>query len=230
MAGSPLALLRAQLLVYLATTSDDPLYTPAVLNQLLRDVHHGLIDEIHKTNRSYLTKEVLLTPDASSQPAWATQPLETYTFATQDPAITDFAYWSELRKTNEDGDLMQECRQEELRDAGNGYFCVLGTDDAPVIRVSKDTEVGLNLYLKYGYWPADLVLDTDTPGGIPVQFQDVLPLEACFGFGLGGESEFPADLKQRWIDRKAALIAHVSKRGVQVSRTRVNPFDIEDFA
>jgi hypothetical protein len=222
-----LAVLRAQFLVLVATTSDDPLYTSAVVNGFLKDAHHAVVDEIHRANRSYLIKEVLLTPDANSQPSWASAPLNTYTFATQSPAITDFAYWSEIRKTNEDGDLLKEVRQEELRDAGNGFFTISGTDDAPVLRLSRDTESGLNLYFKYGYWPLDMQLDTDAPGGIPVQFHDVLPLEVCFSFALGGESEFPADLKQRWIDRKAALIAHVSKRGVWPSRTRVDPYSQE---
>lgn len=222
-----LAVLRAQTLVLLATTTDDPLYTTAVVNGLLKDAHHAIVDEIHRCNRTYLMKEVLLTPDVSVQPSWATQSLNTFTFATQTPPLTDFAYWSEIRKTNEDGDLLKECRQEELRDAGNGFFAISGTDDAPVLRLSRDTEVGINLYFKYGYWPADMVLDTDLPGGIPVQFQDVLPLEVCFAFGLGGESENPADLKGRWMDRKSALLAHVSKRGVWPSRTRVDPFDVE---
>lgn len=222
-----LAVLRSQLWLYLATTPDDPLYTAAVLNGLLADVHRSLIAELQQINRSYLVKDVLLTPDVNTTPVWSTQPPLTYTFATQSPAITDFAYWLEVRKTNDDGDLCQECPLSALRDAGNGFFAVLGTDDAPVFRLSKDTELGLNLYLKYGYWPPSMVQDTDTPVGIPVPFHDVLPLEACFGFGLGGESVFPPDLRMRWLDRRSALFAHVGKRGTQVSRTYVDPFAVD---
>lgn len=222
-----LGALRNTLLVYLTTTADDPLYTPAVLNGLLTQAHRSLLEAVQHVNRSYLTKEVLLTPDAANQPSWATQPLLTYTFATQTPPITDFAAWLELRKTNEDGDLLKECRMEELRDAGNGYFCFSGVDDTPVLRLSRDTEVGLSLYLLYTYQPVGMVADTDTPGGIPTKFHDVIALEACFGFGLGGESVFPADLKLRWIDRRAELLASVGNRGMQPQRIRIDPFDID---
>ena len=226
---SSLAVLRAQLLVYLATTTDDPLFTSAVLNGFLKDAHHNLVDEIHRTNRSYLAKDVLLIPDATTTQVWSTAPVLQYSLATQTPAITDFAYWIELRKTNDDGDLLRETRLESLRDAGNGYFAVIGPDDTPVIRLSKDTEQGINVYMKYGYWPLDMQVDTDAPGGIPVQFHDVLPLEACFAFALGGESTWPEELRGRWIDRRGALLMHVSKRGTQVSQTKVDPFAVEQY-
>lgn len=224
---SSLAVLRAQLLLYLATTTDDPLYTSAVCNGFLKDAHHSLIDEIHRTNRNYLTKDVLLLPDANTTPVWSSAPVLSFTFATQTPAVTDFAYWLELRKTNDDGDLLRECPVENLRDAGNGFFAFSGTDDTPVLRLSKDTEQPINVYLKYGYWPLDMQLDTDAPQGIPVQYHDLLPLEALFAFALGGESEVPKDLRIRWNDRKSALIAHVGKRGTQVSQTKLDPFAIE---
>lgn len=225
-----LAVLRATLLTFLSTTADDPLYTPAVCNAFLKDVHHTLLDEIHKTNRSYLAKDVLLTPDATTMQVWSTAPVLQFTFATQSPPITDFAYWIELRKTNDDGDLLQEAPLDSLRDAGNGYFAVLGPDDSPVIRLSKDTEQGISVYLKYGYWPVDMQQDTDAPLGIPVQFHDVLPLEACFSFALGGESVVPPELRSRWIDRKASLLNHVSKRGTWPSRTKVDPYATESYA
>ncbi|HKR55550.1 MAG TPA: hypothetical protein VJS20_04570 [Gemmatimonadales bacterium] len=222
-----LGALRNTLLVYLTTTADDPLYTPAVLNGLLTQAHRSLLEAVQHVNRSYLIKEVLLTPDAQTQPVWASAPLNQYTFASQSPAIADFSYWVELRKTNEDGDLLKECRFEELRDAGNGFFCFTGVDESVVLRVSRDTENGLNLFLRYGYQPVNMVADTDVPGGIPAKFHDVIALEACFGFGLGGESVFPADLKIRWLDRKAELLASVTQRGMQPQRIRVDPFDID---
>ena len=222
-----LATMRNILLTYLVTTADDPLYTPTVLNQVLADAYNGLIAEIHSRNRGYLYKDVLLTPDATTTQPWSTQPVESYTLATQSPAITDYAYWIELRKTNDDGDLLKECRLEDLRDAGNGFFAVAGPDDSPVIRLSKDTELGLNLYLKYGYWPAQLAQDTDVPSAIPLRYQDVVPLEACFAFGLGGESAFPPDLRQRWVDRRAMLMARISRQGTWPGRTKVDPFDVE---
>jgi len=223
------AVLRATLLQFLSTTTDDPLFTPAVLNGFLEDAHHSLVDEMHRVNRSYLVKDVLLIPDATTTPVWSSAPVLQFTLATQNPAITDFAYWVELRKTNDDGDLLRECPIESLRDAGNGYFAVQGPDDLAVIRLSKDTEQGINVYLKYGYWPPDMQLDTDAPQGIPAQYHDLLPLEALFSFALGGESEVPKELMQRWIDRKSALLAHVSKRGTQVGQTKIDPWSVEQY-
>jgi hypothetical protein len=224
-----LAVLRAKFLVLVATTTDDPLFTSAVVNDLLKDAHHNLVDEIHRTNRDYLTKDVLLTPDVNTTPAWSSAPVLSYTFATQTPAITDFAYWMELRKTNDDGDLLREAPLETLRDAGNGFFAFSGTDDSPVLRLSKDTEQGINVYLKYGYWPLDMQLDTDAPLGIPTQFHDVLVLEALFGFAIGGEGERPPELKERWLDRRSALLFHVGKRGTAVHRTKIDPYAVEQF-
>lgn len=212
-----LATLRSRLLVHLVTTADDPLYTTTVLNQALVDAHHSLLDAIQRANPSYFYKEVTLTPD--SQTTW------TYTFATQSPPITDFSTMREVRKTNEDGDLLNEVRIEELRDAGNGFFTITGPDDAPVLRLSKDTELGLNLYAKYTYWPADMVQDSDSPNGIPLNYHDLLPLEALFVFGFGGESRVPPDLQTRWYDRRAELVAHVSHRTRFPQRTRTDPFD-----
>lgn len=225
-----LAVMRAQTLVYLTTTTDDPLFTSQVINQYLIDAHHAIVNEIHTTNRNYLYKDALLTPDATTVQPWSTTPVLSYTLATQSTPITDFAYWIELRKTNDDGDLLREARLEELRDAGNGYFAVTGPDDNPQIRLSKDTEAGINVYLKYGYWPADMQTDTDSPNGIPVQFHDVLPLEVLFAFELGGEGTHPPALKERWMNRKAALLYHVAKRGTTVTRTKVDPWDIEQYA
>jgi hypothetical protein len=227
---SSLAVLRAQLLIYLATQTDDPLYTAPVLNGFLQDAHHSLIDDIHKINRSYLAKDVLLTPDPTTTPSWSTNPVLQYTLATQSPSITDFAYWIELRKTNDDGDLLQEARLEDLRDAGNGYFTVVGPDELAVIRLSKDTEQGINVYMKYGYWPIDMQVDTDAPQGISTKYHDVLPLEACYSFALGGESQHPKELYERWVNRRGALLAHVGKRGTWPSRTKVNPYDVESYA
>src|SRR6266850_2475942 len=224
-----LAVLRANLLIYLATTTDDPLFTSAVLNGFLKDAHHSLVDEIHRTNRDYLYKDVLLTPDVNTTQVWSSAPVLSYTFATQSPAITDFAYWIELRKTNDDGDLLREIDLESLRDAGNGFFAISGTDDNPTLRLSKDTEQGINVYMKYGYWPLDMQFDTDAPLGIPVQYHDLLPLEALFSFALGGEGQRPPELQQRYLDRRSALFAHVGKRGTQVHRTKVDPFSVETY-
>jgi hypothetical protein len=226
MPGQSLALLQQKVLTLLATTSDDPLYTPVLLTSYINDAVHQLLDDIQKQNRSYLTKEVLLTPDPATQPSWATAPIMTYTFATQSPPITDFSMYQEIRKTNEDGDLLRESPADLLRDAGNGFFYISGTDDSPVLRLSRDTEQGLNLYLMYTYWPPDMVAGTDFPGGIPVQYQDVIALEtAQLIFSLGGESVCPPDQMRQWMNRRAALVAHVGRRGTQPGRTRVDPFE-----
>src|SRR5690349_16316579 len=140
---SSLAVLRAKLLVLLATTTDDPLYTASVLNSALIDAHHSVVDSIHKQNRSYLVKRVVLVPDSTT--TW------TYTLATNAVAtgvlppgvvtgpVTDFSRYIEIRKTTDDGDLLNECSADQLRDAGNGFFAIEGPDDSPVLELSKDT-------------------------------------------------------------------------------------------
>lgn len=206
---------------WLGTGADDPVYgdTAAGISPLLdpavQQVVDQLIGEIHLQNPHYLSKFATLAA------ASATSHL--YALATQGVPIIDFAHWLELRVTDEAGSLFEEARLEELQGVGSGFFCVTGPDEAAVIQTSLDTETGLPLWLRYGYWPADLVDDTTAIPGIPARYHDVVALETLFVFAVGGESRWPEELRERRRDRHAALIAHVGRRGVQNSRTRQDP-------
>lgn len=198
---------------YLGTASDDPAYTATILNPLLQSAYDSLIADIQDANPHYLSTAVTLTADSSTS--------HLYTFATQSPAITDFAKWLEVRWTDEDGVLLAEARLEDLRDGGGGLFALTGPDEAPVLRTGADDEAGTALYFRYAYWPADWDEDSDEPTGIPAKYHDLVALEALFAFALGGEARVPADLRIRWMDRRAQLLSRVGRRGIQPSRSRI---------
>lgn len=205
---------------WLGTGADDPVYgdTAAGISPLLdpavQQVVDQLIDEIHLQNPHYLSKFASLTPLSTTS--------HLYNLVTQAVPILDFSHWLELRVTDESGSPFEEARLDELLSAGSGFFCVTGPDEAAVIQTSADTAAGLPLWLRYGYWPADLVDDTTVIPGIPAHYHDVVALETLFVFAVGGESRWPDELRERRRDRHAALIAHVGKRGIQQSRTRLD--------
>lgn len=205
--------IRTWLLHMLGADADDPAFTAAILNPILQQAADSLVSEIQRANRSYLVKSVTLAADSSTS--------HDYTFATQASAITDFAFWLEVRWKDKDGLLLDEAGIEELNGAGGDYFAVLGPDEEPVLVTSDESEAGKAIYLRYGYWPAEMADDNAAPGGIPTRFHDVVALEALFAFGLGGEQRIPPELSTRWFDRRAQLLAHVGRRGVQPSRTRL---------
>lgn len=204
----------------LGTTVDDPLYgdsTPGVsplLDPILQQVVDALVGEIHQANEGFLSKSVTLTPDSPSS--------RLYTFATQAAPITDFAKWLEVRFTDSDGAELEEVRLDELHDAGADFFTITGADESAVLQASPDTGAGGNLWMRYAYWPADMVNDASLILGVPQKFHDVVELESLFVFGIGGESRWPDELRERWTNRRAALFAHVTKRGRQPARTRLD--------
>lgn len=205
---------------WLGTTADDAVYgdqapgVSAVLDTAVQGAVDDLIDQIHLQSPQYLSKEIGLTPDMPST--------NDYSLALQDPPITDFAKWLELRITDENGSTFEECRRDEMLSAGSGYFCITGPDDNPVIHTSPDTQSGLAIWLRYAYWPDDLADDSTVIPAIPRRFHDVVALEALFVYGVGGNSRIPPELAQRRLDRHGRLMAHVSKRGVQPNRTRLD--------
>jgi len=215
------AQVKASIRRYLGTDTDDPLYgdqtagVSAQLDPLVQEVVDSLVGEIHETNPGYLSKTQVLAADTP-----ATGHL--YSLATQSVPITDFAKWLEVRFDNEDGAVLVEARLEELRVAGSGYFAFTGVDEAAVLQTSKDTTPANPIFLRYGFWPADLASDSSTIGGIPKRYIDVIALEALFVFGVGGESRWPEELRERWKNRRAALFAHIQRRGVQPARTRLH--------
>lgn len=205
--------IKTSILRFLGTESDDPAYDDDVLDPIVQEAVDSLRTDIDLANPGYNATEVTLTADSSTS--------RNYTFATQSTPITDFSRWLEVRWTDEDGLLLDECRLDELRDAGSDHFAIIGIDSAPTLKVSKDSEAGQDVWLRYTAWGADLASDSSVPGGIPLRFHDVIALEALYVFGLGGEERLPPELYTRWVDRRAQLMAHVGKRGVQPSRTRI---------
>lgn len=204
----------------LGTGEDDPVYgnqapgVSAVLDPAVQHVVDQLISEMHVANPGYLSTFASLTPAAAGS--------NLYDLAAQADPITDFAGWLELRFNDENGSLFEEARLEELKSSGSGYFCVTGTDDAPIIQTSSDTQGGIPLWLRYRIWPDNLVDDNTPIPGIPRRFHDVVALEALFVFAVGGESRWPEEMRERRRDRHAAMIAHVTRRGNQQSRTRLD--------
>lgn len=203
----------------LGTESDDPAFDDAVLDPVVQEAVDSLRSDINLANPGYNSTTVTLAADSSTS--------RTYTFATQSTPVTDFARWLEVRWTDEDGLELHEVRVDELREAGPDHFAITGIDSAPTLVTSKDSEAGVAVWLRYTQWETDLTADGDVPGGIPLKYHDVIALEALYAFALGGEERTPTGLYQRWLDRRAQLMHHVGKRGVQPSRTRIysDPFE-----
>jgi hypothetical protein len=210
--------LKTLIRTYLGTSDDDPAYSDAILNPIVQQAADSLLSSIQDANPDYLVKTpVTLVADTTTS--------HNYTFATQSPAIADFAKWLEVRYNDEDGAPLSEARLEELRDAGTDFFAITGPDEAPVLVTSKDSPAGTDLYFRYGYWPAELVDDNSVPTGVPSRFHDVVALEALFAFGLGGEQRLPRELYDRWFDRRAQLLSRAGRRGVQNSHSRLVDLD-----
>ncbi len=203
--------------VFLATPSDDPAYSNTILNPIVQQAVDSLLTDINEQNPSYNSTPVTLAADSSTG--------RVYTFASQSTPITDFGRWLDIRWTDSDGLVLTEVRYDELRPAGADHFIITGIDSAPTLETSPDSEAGKAIWLRYTQWFADMTSgsggDTDVPSGIPLKFHDVIALEALFAFALGGEQHRPADLRDRWFDRRAQLIHHVGRRGSQVARTRL---------
>lgn len=205
---------------FLGTGADDPLYgdtsagVSPLLDPIVQQVVDGIIADIAEANRAYLSKFATILPDTPTTG-------RIYSLATQSVPITDFSHWLELRYRDEDGALFDECRLEELSDAGADFFAITGPDEAAVIQVSRGTAAAQTLWLRYGYSPADLVDDTTPIPGIPASYHELVALEALYVFGIGGESRLPPELRERWVDTRASLIQHVTRRGVTPARTRL---------
>lgn len=208
-----LAELQTMAYVYLATSSDDPNFPATTMTLLANQAYDQVVADMLDANPGYLSTTVTLTPDSSTA--------LTYTFSTQAPAITDYHKWLEIRYTSQTGAKLCEVRPEELDQSGPGTFALTGPDDTPVLTLGFQSTPGMNLFLRYAYWPATLVLSTDVPVGVPTRYHDLLALRmAELAFAMGGEATFPPNLSVLAQDRYASLLATVGRRGVQASRTR----------
>ncbi len=206
------ATIRAGILAYLATPSDDPAFTAAILDPLIQEAVDSLFTDVSLQSPGWLVTTVTLTTGATSRD---------YVFSTQSSPITDFKSWLEVRITDKTGLLLTEAKFDEMNDAGADFFTITGPDDTPTLITSDDTTPGIDLYFRYAQWPAQMASDTDVPTEIPTRFHGVIALETLFVFGLGGEQRRPQELKDRWMDRRAQLMTHAGKRGVQPSRSRI---------
>lgn len=210
--------LRSLLRTYLATSEDDPLYTAASLNAALQDAYDAVVSDVVRANRAYFTLTRTLQADSATS--------HNYTFPAQPGWVSvDFAAWLEVRYTDADGLPLDEVRYEELKHVGPDYFALAGPDQSVVLTTSPATPAGTPLFLRYVAWPVPFGDDVSVPLALPTRFHSVLALEALFAFGLGGEAARPPELRERWLERKAQLVAHVTRRGVAPSRTRIVQHD-----
>lgn len=205
--------LRTTALTYLGTSSDDPAFTPTILNLLAQQAYSQVVADMLDSNPGYLSTTVTLTADSSTA--------RTYTFSTQSPPITNYHKWLEVRWDQHQGGRLTEVRPEELDRNAASCFALTGPDDTPVLTLGLNSLVGHSLFFRYAYWPPVLVLDADIPVGVPSQYHDVLAFRmAQLGAGLGSESAMTPAMNVLAQDRLASLLATVGRRGVQASRTR----------
>ena len=201
---------------FLGTADDDPQYTDTILLPLTGQAYDSLLRDIQELNPGWFATSVTL--------AAASVTSHTYAFASQSPAITDFNGWLDLRHTDAEGLRFREVPYSDLNNGGAFNFALTGTDDAPTITTSPDTDPGIALYLKYVQWPTALSSTSSTPTKISSRFHDVVALElASIAFGLGGEQRMPPELYARWQDRRGQLLQSVSRRGPDVAVMRLDP-------
>lgn len=206
------ATIRTLILSYLATPSDDPAFTATILDTMIQESVDSLFTDVSLQSPGWLVTTVTLKTGSTSHD---------YVFSTQSSPITDFKSWLEVRLTDKDGLWLTEAKFDEMNDAGADFFALTGPDDTPTLITSDDTTPGVDLYFRYAQWPAQMTADTSVPTEIPTRFHGVIALETLFVFGLGGEQRRPRELRERWQDRRAQLMTHAGKRGIQPSRTRV---------
>ena len=184
---------------FLGTASDDPAFTNAILDPHVEAARDNLVALIHEVNPDYLSTALILTGTGN-----------TYNLAAQ---AADFARVREIRLLTAAGTELSEKPLADLNATAGNFYGLSGVDSAAVIYTSTALAAAGNLYLRYAHWPADWTTDGDAPPGIPVQFHDVVALEAIFAFALGGEEAVPEALEKRWVERKTALANHVKMRG-----------------
>lgn len=199
-----LATLRANTIIYLGTSSADKAYPSTTLNFLLNNAVNRILEDIQETNPGWLRTTTTLTSSTHS-----------YTL----PA--DFRKALEVRITDKDGVELEEVRDDDINAVSGYAYAISGADHAATLTTGSTVEEGVDLYLRYGYWPSDLSADADQPDSIPRKFHDIIALEAAKeGFGLGGEQEFPATLQDQLYDRTAQLHNHVSRRSKGAMQVR----------
>lgn len=205
--------IKTLLRTLLGTTSDDPKFGATTLDPIVQQAVDSIVTDIVQANPSWLSKQVTLLANGGVG--------HTYTLTTQAVPILDFSRWLEVRYTDENGAKFTHARLEELNEKGSGYFDIVGPDDAPDLITSPSTSDAAPIWMRYAYWAAELASDSSVPTAVPGRFHDVVALEALFVYGLGGEEARTPEMRERWQDRRAQLIAHCGRRGVEPNRTRL---------
>lgn len=204
--------LRTKVFTYLGTRSTDPFYKnedgSSRIDGLLQDAYNAIVSDILLTNPEYLQK------------------VETLTSADHTYALpADFAGWIDVRLNTSTGTPLTQCDMEFLPSTFGTEFAISGPDQDAVLTTSGGVEAGVDLYLLYRYWPLDWTQDTDSPDVVPSKFHDVVALDAAeVAFALGGEQVMPPKLVALKEDRRASLLLHVGRRGVQATTARGVPF------
>lgn len=219
---------KALLRTLLATDIDDPAYGDTAgsglsptLDPIVQQAVDSLIEDIYAEVPGYAPKVAVLAASAPTA--------RTYPFVSQTPPITDFSHWIKVRWDSEDGTSLDEVSREELTTAGFACFAIMGADELAVLETSWVSEAGHPIWIEYGFRPADLVDDTSAIPLIPKKYHDVVALEGLFAFDLGGESVCPPNLLRRWQNRRAQLMARVSRRGTMPKRTKLDPRVVQSY-
>ncbi len=201
-----LATLRANVLIFLGTNSNDKAFPTATLDVLIQNAVNKTVSDIEEMSPGFTRTVVTLTGTDGSH---------SYTLA------SDFSRALDVRITDSEGVKLREVRDDELNSFSGYTFTITGSDHLATLVTGPTVEEGADLYFKYRAWPADLSLTTDVPETIPRKFHDVIALEAAkVGFGLGGEQAFPAVLQDQLDERRAQLFAHCARRSVDVATVR----------
>lgn len=207
--------LRSLMRTWLGVRDDDRYYTDDRLNQLLQSAHASLLSDIAEVNPSYFSVVTTLVAEGSTG-----DDAHRYVFASQSSPITDFAKWEEVRVEDYEGVQMAQVRANELFVTG-AYAFTLEQDktDGLTLRTSPHAEDGVDVWMRYSYWPEAMTDDDDTPGGIPTEYIDIVAMEAVFSLPGVVERTSPI-LSQRWVDRRGQMMFRIGKLGADSSRVR----------
>jgi hypothetical protein len=187
---------------FLGTTSTDPAFPAARITRFINVWLNGLYADV---NPDALVLDATLTVDAGQE--------RRYTLGTQTPAITNFRTALEVRLQNDSGLRLTERPISQLMALGGPFYAITGADQSAVLVTATAALPRVPVFLRYAYWPAELVGDADTPGALPDRFHHLAALGAAqLAFPAGDEGAFPAEYQALLFDGRAQLLAHLGRR------------------
>lgn len=201
---------RALVWYLLGTNERNPNFPATAINLLLQQA----LDAIHADYpEGVFARAVTLQPDVPNG--------DLYTLATQQTPILDLQKVDELRLNNGQGKALREMPAGQHDSWGVNGYALVGVDDASAILLSAGTTLGQPLFLRYSAWPVRWESDTAPMPGVPLQFHDVVCLEAAeMAFASGNEQRFPVEYARRLFDRRAQLLQYLGNRGREVTLRR----------